>query len=96
MKELERFYKTYPPKFLAKPNTARNEEGLEGKSVALTRAQSRPIASSELTNHILNSPYLAFQHLEILHHKLKLVEDHRSINRLKTIVKKLVFFPFLK
>ncbi|PLW11477.1 hypothetical protein PCANC_18451 [Puccinia coronata f. sp. avenae] len=88
MKELERFYKTYPPKFLPKPNQARKGVDLEGQSGALTRAQSRPIASSELTNQILNSPYLAFQHLEILHHKLKLVEDHRSINRLKTIVKK--------
>ena len=89
MKELERFYKLYPPQFPARPTTRKEDDLDEPSGSSLVTARSRTPALSESThNDLLNLPYLAFQHLEILHHKLKLIEDHGALNRLQTIVKK--------
>ncbi|KAH9473585.1 hypothetical protein Pst134EA_000665 [Puccinia striiformis f. sp. tritici] len=86
MNELEKFHSTYPPKYIPKLKSRRDSE--EPNTMMMTENRSLHRLSSSDSNHILNSPYLSFQHVEILHHKLKLIEDHSSINRLKTIVKK--------
>jgi hypothetical protein len=93
MKELERFYKIYPPRSLPKHKAPKDEDGREEQSRAITTPYHPSSDILSKSNHILNLPYLSFQHLEILHHKLKISEDLAAINRLKTIVKKYALFP---
>lgn len=98
MKELERFYRLYPPsqspaiKDHSRKNGRRKHEE-EDDHEDLDRQDS---TEGDLSNSLtpfageednLSRPYLTFQHLEILHHRLKNIEDLKSIRRLKVIVK---------
>lgn len=41
----------------------------------------------------LETPYLVFRHVEVLHHRLKQDEDRQAVKRLTQVVKGLVSFP---